>query len=227
MFTQVTMIQDTDNIYTDSYTSFLSNKEFPCVAAKDALAKGNIQVIVANHIACPHDDRRILDFIYAFTDMYRNSEKGFYSAAVIFKAPGNIDEKMFDTFMWQRLQALRDLDALQFHHDARVEADPHSEKFSFSLMEEAYFIIGLHPQSSRQARKFKYPALIFNPHAQFAEMKTAARYEKMKMIVRKRDMAFSGSVNPMLTDFGEASEVYQYSGRKYDADWKCPLKASY
>lgn len=174
-------------------------------------------------MACPNDDRRILDFIYDFTEMYRKSEKGFYSAGIIFKEPGNIDEKMFDIFMWQRLQALRNMDALEYTPDSRVDADPHSENFSFSLMSEAYFIIGLHPESSREARRFKYPALIFNPHAQFTEMKTAARYEKMKTIVRKRDMAFSGSVNPMLTDFGEASEVYQYSGRKYDSDWKCPL----
>ena len=214
---------ESNNTITNSYISFLSNKDFPCVAAKDALAKGNIRIMVADHMACPKDDREILDFIYAFTNMYRNSEKGFYSAAIIFKGPENINEKMFDMFMWQRLQSLKDLDVLQFLNDARVDADPNSENFSFSLMEEAYFIVGLHPESSRQARRFEYPALIFNPHAQFAEMKTAARYEKMKTIVRKRDMAYSGSVNPMLTDFGEASEVYQYSGRRYDSDWKCPL----
>ncbi len=214
---------NSNDTFINNYTSFLSNKDFPCVAAKDALAKGNIRIMVADHMACPKDDRQILDFIYAFTNMYRNSEKGFYSAAIIFKAPGNIDEKMFDMFMWQRLQALKDMDALEFSHDTRVDADPASENFSFSLMEEAYFIVGLHPESSRQARRFEYPVLIFNPHAQFAEMKTAARYEKMKTIVRKRDMAYSGSVNPMLTDFGEASEVYQYSGRNYDNNWKCPL----
>ena len=211
-------------IFSDSYTSFLNNKDFPCVAAKDALAKGNIRIMVADHMACPNDDRRILDFIYDFTGMYRKSEKGFYSAAIIFKEPGSINEKMFDAFMWQRLQALKDMDALKFTNDARVDADPASENFSFSLMAEAYFIVGLHGENSRPARRFKYPTLVFNPHAQFAEMKTASRYEKMKTIVRKRDIAFSGSVNPMLTDFGEASEVYQYSGRKYDSDWKCPLK---
>lgn len=37
-------------------------------------------------------------------------------------------------------------------------------------------------------------------------------------------MAYSGSINPMLEDFGTSSEVYQYSGRKYDAEWRCPLK---
>ena len=204
-------LTESNNTITNSYISFLSNKDFPCVAAKDALAKGNIKIMVADHMACPKDDREILDFIYAFTDMYRNSEKGFHSAAIIFRGPENINEKMFDMFMWQRLQSLKDLDVLQFANDARVDADPNSENFSFSLMEEAYFIVGLHPESSRQARRFEYPALIFNPHAQFAEMKTGARYEKMKMIVRKRDMIYSGSVNPMLTDFGEASEMYQYS----------------
>jgi FPC/CPF motif-containing protein YcgG len=49
----------------------------------------------------------------------------------------------------------------------------------------------------------------------------------MKDVVRKRDIAYSGSVNPMLTDFGNASEVYQYSGRKYEDTWQCPLKINH
>jgi len=47
----------------------------------------------------------------------------------------------------------------------------------------------------------------------------------MKNIVRKRDVALSGSINPMLQDFGAASEVYQYSGMQYDSTWQCPFKA--
>jgi hypothetical protein len=45
----------------------------------------------------------------------------------------------------------------------------------------------------------------------------------MKTAVRKRDEIFSGSVNPMLSDFGEASEVLQYSGKVYDETWTCPF----
>jgi hypothetical protein len=41
--------------------------------------------------------------------------------------------------------------------------------------------------------------------------------------VRKRDIAYSGSINPMLNDFGNASEVYQYSGKQYTSDWVCPF----
>ena len=211
-----------DGVFNEYY-NFLSNKAFPCVAAKDAMAKGNIKLFVADNIGCPKDDKAILDFMYSFTAFYRKSIKGFYSAAIIFKQPEILNEEMFDALLWQRLAALRSLDALQYQHDSRVAANPTDSNFSFSMMEEAYFIVGLNPMSSRPARRFKYATLVFNPHAQFEAMKKDARYEKMKTIVRKRDVSFSGSVNPMLTDFGEASEVYQYSGKNYDSQWKCPL----
>ena len=212
-----------DEVIFNEYYDFLSNKAFPCVAAKDAVAKGNIKLFVADNIACPKDDKAILDFMYDFTQYYRNSGKGFYSAAVIFKQPEIINEELFDAFLWQRLAALKSIDELLFAHDERVASNPTDSNFSFSLMAEAYFIVGLNPMSSRPARRFKYATLVFNPHAQFETMKQNARYEKMKTIVRKRDVSFSGSVNPMLTDFGEASEVYQYSGKNYDKQWQCPL----
>lgn len=214
---------DSEEVIFNEYYNFLSNKAFPCVAAKDAVAKANIKLLVADNIACPKDDKSILDFMYSFTHFYRKSGKGFYSAAVIFMQPEIVNEDLFDALLWQRLAALRSMDALQYPHDSRVAANPDDSNFSFSLMEEAFFIVGLHPTSSRPARRFKYATLVFNPHAQFETMKKDARYEKMKTIVRKRDVSFSGSVNPMLTDFGEASEVYQYSGKNYDSQWQCPL----
>ena len=134
---------------------------------------------------------------------------------------------MFDELLWQRLQALEILDAENYSYDNRVESDPSSSSFSFSIKEEAFYIIGLHPASSRQARQFKYPALVFNPHAQFEQLRSTTKYEVMKNTVRKRDIALSGSVNPMLQDFGESSEVFQYSGRKYDETWQCPLKITH
>jgi FPC/CPF motif-containing protein YcgG len=130
---------------------------------------------------------------------------------------------MFDALLWERLNALSTLDRLNFKHDSRVDADPTANHYSYSLKQEAFFIIGLNPFSSRKARRFAYPTLVFNPHAEFEKLKKANRYAQMKKIVRKRDLAFSGSVNPLLNDFGEASEVYQYSGVHHDENWKCPL----
>ena len=219
-------IMQSSNAIRNSFRSFLSDPLFPCVAAKDALSKDNVQIYIAQHIACPADDEGILAFLYAFTDAYRLAEKGFHSAAIIFEQPENLSEELFDKFMWQRLIALKKLDEKKYQHDARVSNDPTSSNFSFSIKEEANFILALHANNSRPARRFKYPTLIFNPHAQFEAMKTTNRYEKMKAVVRKKDIVLAGSINPMLTNFGEASEVFQYSGKQYDNNWQCPLLSS-
>ena len=217
---------ETDSIKA-SYLSFLNNKDFPCIAAKAAMAKQHINCMVADHMACPKDDYNILQFLYDFIDKYRAANEFYYSAVVIFKEPAIIEESLFDQLLWQRLQSLSNLDARQYAYDKRVNADPASPHFSFSLKEEGLYIIGLHPGSSRPARRFAHPAMVFNPHAQFEQLRHEDRYEKMKAVVRKRDTLYAGSVNPMLSDFGEASEVYQYSGRNYDTSWQCPLKINH
>ncbi len=218
------MIEICENDVTLQYLNFLKNKDFPCVAAREAAARQQVACFVAGHMACPKDDAAILNFLYRFIDEFRTKTDVFHSAAVIFQLPLIADEQTFDGMMWQRLQALADLDAVHYGYDARVDADPASENFSFSIKEEAFFVIGLHPNSSRPARKFAYPVLTFNPHALFVKLKEAEQYNKMKNIVRKRDLSYAGSVNPMLDDFGKSSEVYQYSGRQYNNEWQCPLK---
>jgi uncharacterized protein len=212
-----------DELIIKEYSEYLRKKDFPCVAAKAALSRNHIQCMVAPHMACPADDKTILQYLYGFVDKYRASEESYHSAAVIFKEPVEINEILFDSLLWQRLNSLAFLDKQNYQHDSRVDSDPKSPRYSFSLKEEAFFILGLHPGSSRRSRQFKYPALVFNPHAEFEKLRTSDRYTRMKEVVRKRDVEFSGSVNPMLADFGQASEVYQYSGRRYSADWACPL----
>lgn len=208
----------------EEYSAYLKKKGFPCIAARAALARQRVRCVVADNMACPKDDRPILQFLYRFIDDYRNTKEFYNSAAVIFGNPGNITEEEFDELLWKRLQALSNLDAANYAFDKRVSNLPSSLHFSFSLGEEAFYIIGLHSNSSRQARRFAYPTLVFNPHAQFEQLRQTGKYEIMKNVVRKRDIALSGSVNPMLEDFGIVSEVYQYSGRKYDDTWECPLK---
>jgi FPC/CPF motif-containing protein YcgG len=196
---------------------------FPCVAAKAAASNGGIKSYVAGHMACQADDRNILEFLYEFVDQFRQLAHSYMSAVVLFRAPEIQSERMFDKLLWQRLQSIADLDAEKFRYDKRVDPDPSSPNFSFSIKEEAFYIIGLHPKSSRHARAFPYPGLVFNPHDQFARLRKEGKFDGMRRTVRKRDMQYSGSVNPMLMDFGESSEAAQYSGRKYDTTWKCPF----
>lgn len=216
-----------NNDLVEAYKTFLNDKVFPCVAAKAALNKDQVHCFVADHMACPKDDSAILQFLYEFVTTYRQSNTSFHSAAILFKEPKILSEETFETLLWQRLQALADMDALKYPYDNRVNMEPSSPEFSFSLKGEGFFVIGLHPASSRPARQFTNPALVFNLHAEFEKLRTTQSYEKLKHIVRRKDVVYSGSVNPMLTDFGSASEVYQYSGKQYAADWQCPLKVKH
>ena len=70
---------------------------------------------------------------------------------------------------------------------------------------QALFIVGLDPFSSRIARRFPWPAMVFNPHSQFRLMREQNTYSAMKSIVRERDFALQKSLNPNLGDFGTES----------------------
>lgn len=216
------MLTHTNHII-QAYHNFISNKAFPCTGAKTAMAKQQAKVFVAGHMACPSHDKAIVDFLYQFVDHYRTENSNFHSAAILFTGPEQTDETGFEKMMWSRLQAITDIDSAQYPWDARVSPDPQSPEFSFSIKSEAFFIIGMHPGSSRAARQFSYPALVFNPHAQFTAMKESNKYSMMQQSIRKRDVAFSGSVNPMLSDHGRAPETVQYSGRHYTQPMQCPL----
>ena len=216
-----------DDEIIEEYLSFISNPQFPCVAARAAYSHKQIKCYVAGNMLCPADDKNILDFIYRFVDDYRKTKSLYHSATIIFTGPEINSEDLFEDILWKRLQSLSDLDAINYSYDKRVSNDPSSPKFSFSLKEEAFFVIALHPVSSRISRRFKYPTLVFNPHDQFETLREQHHYEHMKQTVRNRDIKLSGSINPMLDDYGSSSETLQYSGRMYDSNWKCPLHISH
>jgi FPC/CPF motif-containing protein YcgG len=118
---------------------------------------------------------------------------------------------------------MHDLDGTCFSWDARVSADPAHPEFSFSIGGRGFFVVGLNPRASRLARALSQPTLVFNLHEQFDELRARGEFETMKRIIRARDMAYQGSINPVLKDFGQSSEARQYSGRAVPDDWICPF----
>ncbi len=65
--------------------------------------------------------------------------------------------------------------------------------------------------------------MVFNLHDQFEQLRAQGRYEKLREAILDRDAALAGSVNPMLSRHGDASEARQYSGRAVGNDWECPF----
>lgn len=183
-----------------------------------------LRVIEARDLTSSWNDLEIHHELVNWARSYRSDPAGLRSLAVVFDGPGDLDEAAFEQTLWQRVQSLADKDAWKgLPYDPRVCPDPGNPHFALSFGGEAFFVIGLHPRASRPARRFRKPALVFNLHGQFERLRAEGRYERMRERILARDEELAGSINPMLARHGEASEAAQYSGRRVDANWKCPF----
>ncbi|MCG7349643.1 guanitoxin biosynthesis heme-dependent pre-guanitoxin N-hydroxylase GntA [Sphingomonas sp. ACRSK] len=205
----------------------VGERDFPCVGAKAALAKGTLEVFGCTRIDSAWDDVRIHDALLRFAQAYRRDKTMYRSFAVVFDGPDDLSEAAFERALWQRVQSLSDKDVWRGQeYDTRVSPDPENPHFSLSFGGEAFFVVGLHPNSSRPARRFERPAMVFNLHDQFERLRAEGKYESMREKILVRDEALAGSRNPMLAPHGTSSEARQYSGREVDAAWRCPFHYS-
>lgn len=214
-----------DQKLRDAFSRFVRDDAFPCVGAKSALSRGTLKILSCWSIISAWDDLRIHRELLAWAKEYRSDPTLFRSIAFIFSEPGDLKEHEFEEAMWIRIQSLADKDAwLQQPYDTRVSSDPDDPHFSLSFGGEAFFVVGLHPQASRPARRFERPVMVFNLHDQFEQLRGTGRYERIRETILQRDKQLAGSINPMLARHGEASEAAQYSGRNVSSDWQCPFR---
>ncbi len=205
----------------------VEDRAFPCVGAKSAIARGTLDVLACSRIDSAWDDVRIHDGLMRFAEAYRRDRTMYRSFAVVFDGPDDLSETAFEQALWKRVQSLSDKDVWRGQdYDTRVSADPDNPHFSLSFGGEAFFIVGLHPNASRPARRFDRPTLVFNLHDQFERLRAKGKYETMREKILVRDEALAGTRNPMLARHGALSEARQYSGRVVDERWACPFHYS-
>ncbi|HSJ77847.1 MAG TPA: guanitoxin biosynthesis heme-dependent pre-guanitoxin N-hydroxylase GntA [Erythrobacter sp.] len=207
-----------------SLVTLIEEADFPCVGAKSALAQSGLRIETARDITSTRDDRNIHKALARWSRTPADDTAEFRSLAVIFAGPRDLDECAFEAALWDRLSNLTAHDrACGYVCEAGYSADPKDPNFALSFGGRAYFAVGLHPLSSRKARRLPYPAIIFNLHNQFERMREADRYERMREVILARDEEFDGTPNPMVARHGEVSEARQYSGRAVGDDWQCPF----
>ena len=201
--------------------------QFPCVGAKSALAKGQMDILVARDVRSAWDDMRISPALGETVRKYREDRAIFRTLIILFEAPALLSEEQFEAHLWARAQSLSDKDSwLGYRPDPSVSSDPDDPHFSLSFAGEAFFVVGLHPNASRPARKFESPAMVFNLHDQFETLRAEGKYEGMREKILVRDEDLAGSRNPMLARHGDSSEARQYSGRMVGPDWQAPFEYS-
>ncbi|MFN2541749.1 MAG: guanitoxin biosynthesis heme-dependent pre-guanitoxin N-hydroxylase GntA [Chthoniobacterales bacterium] len=207
------------------FKQWVMDPEFPCLGAKAAFNDETYAFAVYSELASSESTaglcRDLIDFREYKRKIDNRRENRYATFVAVFRGPCGLDEAQFEELLWRQLRQLHRADVCEWYPDA--SADPSDPHFSFSFAGQAFYIVGMHANSSRIARRFPWPALIFNPHEQFEQLRADGKWRRMQETIRARDVALQGSVNPMLNDFGEASEARQYSGRAVPDDWKAPF----
>ena len=209
-----------------AFRGFVQNPQFSCVGAKSAVANESARLGVYNRLGSTGATAGLARDLWTFThDPDTHSDNDYVTFVALFKEPTELDEAGFEDHLWEQLRQLNRLDAPLHAWDPTVSPDPHDPHFSFSFAGTAFFVVGLHPHSSREARRFPWPLLVFNPHAQFTRLREAGRWARMQEVVRARELSLQGSLNPNLADYGNVTEARQYSGRSVEPDWHPPFAA--
>lgn len=221
------MLVSEETIHTsrEELLAVIADARFPCVGAKSAMARGSLKTLVGHSLVSAWDDVRIHSELLEWAKAYRQDPSGLRSLAVVFEGPVTLSEEQFEVALWARLQSLADKDEWRGQDYAgSVSADPTDPHFSLSFGGAAFFVVGLHPNASRPARRTPRPTLVFNLHDQFERLREEGGYERMRERIIERDVELAGTANPMLARHGEASEARQYSGRLVGDDWQCPFR---
>lgn len=208
----------------DAIADLIDQQIYPCLGAKSALATGGIVTLFIHDINSPEDDAALYRAIRNFGETTIRQPDTFHSLAVVCCTSRSLSEQEFEIALWQRLQALSDIDAAEgCSVDPAVSSDPEANDFGLSLGGHAYYVIGMHENASRRARRFPAPAMVFNMRQQFSHLRESGHFETMSQKIKQRDIAYTGSANPMLARHGDVSEARQYSGRVVGSDWRCPF----
>jgi uncharacterized protein len=212
------------HVANDAFRSFVLDPAFSCLGAKSAIRRGTYRLGAYACLDDPAVTEGLARDLYAFAAERRGFESDFTTYVATFRERTFPEEESFERALWSQLQRLHDLDARYHPWDPRVSDDPSDPKFSFSIAGNAFFVIGMHPNASRSARRFAWPTLVFNAHEQFEHLREEGRFAGLQSRIRERELRLDGSVNPNLAEYGHHSEARQYSGRPTDAGWTCPFR---
>ena len=211
-------------IEVQNFKDFILQDGYPCVGATTSLNSRNFCLGIFDDMFSEETIQNLSWAVNKYIDALKSRRSMYLTYIAIFPESKFDDEIEFENGLWKLLSKMHEADRNYFTWDPKVSDDPESSLFSYSLGGESFFLVGMHPNSSRKARRFHVPAIAFNLHSQFEYLRSKGRYEITKNAVRANELKFQGSINPMLADHGAGHEAKQYSGRKVDDSWGCPFK---
>lgn len=210
----------------DMLRAYILGEYYPCIGARAAFAKGTYRFGFYKRLAHLSSAAAMGRDLRRFVNEYEQIGD-FTTFVAVFKYPQLTSEDEFEDLLWQHLQTLHDHDIDDW--DPHYKPDPASGEFGFSFHGKAFFVVGMHPGSSRFSRRVTFPTLVFNPESQIRRLHEEGGLKRFAEIVRQRDTLYQGAINPSLPVATDTTggEARVYSGKAHrDGDgWQCPFHA--
>jgi FPC/CPF motif-containing protein YcgG len=206
-------------------SAFLGQKNYPCAPALHSFKRGDYLVgLYPDEFGSAQSSLALFRDLLFFREKQKSSGSPYMTFWAIFDGYCDFSEEEFERRFWREISAASSHQDAKASWDIRFSADPEDMKFCPSFGGEAFFIVGMHANSSRKARRFPYPAMVFNLYEQFDALAERGQYEAIVKLNRGRELQFQGDLNPMVLEHGEKWESIQFSGKKNQGSWKCPFK---
>ena len=207
-----------------TFKQWFDPKVYPCIPAVQSMTKHEYLVGLYDDLGEGKHSAELARDLLFFRERQKRSKSLYLSFWALYTPRETWSEEEFEARMWRELSYVSSREVPGTPWDPLFSADPADPRFCFSLGGDAFFIVGVHPTSSRLARRFAYPGIIFNLYDQFEELDRRGQYTAIVKKNRERDVKFQGSVNPMIEKYADRWESIQFSGRNNSPEWKCPFQ---
>ncbi|WP_224243173.1 guanitoxin biosynthesis heme-dependent pre-guanitoxin N-hydroxylase GntA [Hyalangium gracile] len=203
----------------------LGRKNYPCVPALRSYKLEEFLVgLYPGELGSGASSRALLEDLLYFREQQKQSGSAYMTFWAFFSGQSEFDETAFEERLWREISYVSSHQDPAAGWDVNFSDDPADPRFCPSFGGEAFFIVGMHPNSSRLARRFPFPTVVFNLYDQFEQLSREGRYESTVKTNRARELKFQGSLNPMVEQHGDKWEAIQFSGKDNPAEWKCPFQ---
>lgn len=197
---------------------------FPCIGGQTSVRLRKCVVESYDYLAEDQEVMaRLAQDLSKFVDREAEPRSSFSVHVAVDPSTAISTEAEFEAYLWTVLSGLHEFDLQPW--DPRYSDHPDDASFKFSFAGRAFYIVGLNPSASRRARRFLYPALVFNPVWQFERLRDVDQLDRLIDRIRTRDVALQGSINPNLEYEGKLTDALQYSGMAMDSGWACPVSS--
>jgi FPC/CPF motif-containing protein YcgG len=209
----------------ETIRSFISQANYPCVAAIRSVGRSEYIVGIYDEFGSDTHWQQLRADLCDYILTQRRTQSRYVSFWALFTTHPSMpdNEIQFEDKLWRELSLLSSEEDRPLDWGTHT-SDPNDPGFCVSLMGEKLFVVGLHPQSSRVARRLSRQALVFNTLSQFDQFEKDGTYTTLVHTIRRRELNFQGSINPMVQAHGDVWESIQYSGRDNPDSWTCPFQ---